>query len=487
MNKLIVVLFFTAILSACGGSSSSDNSPNPGTNPNPFTQLRNIIDQDLANNDAAAVSIAIYKEGEIVFAEAFGEKVKGEGESVTPNTLFQLGSTTKMFTGVATLQLVQQGSLSLDDKLVNVFPQIQYPGEQALDWQDIAIEHLLTHQSGLRDSAMQDEGDLVNHMQTNYPNEFLQMNPPGFFHNYSNPNWSYLGAIVENQTQQSFEEYVKQNIFDELGMTRSFVGREGAVADGDYALGFQLLDPEQGGSFNTQISQIPMTTVGHPAGTETWSTPTEQLKMAEFLLNGDSDILDNSLRTQLTTAHVSEDFAGLPINYGYGIYVNDGFRVEDNWYPIKNWNHGGNTFSYTSIFYVFPEIDVAISIMSSGAFNNFDSTLVAALGAVSTLPSPQDLPVIQNDPAQYDKHEGTYSGSNFTFIVNKVGDNLLITIPELDENNVPYERELEHFGDDTFFANIGGEVSDLTFIQVEEGGESVFIRNRELVAIKDGF
>jgi hypothetical protein len=125
--------------------------------------------------------------------------------------------------------------------------------------------------------------------------------------------------------------------------------------------------------------------------------------------------------------------------------------------------------------------------MSSGAFNNFDSTLVAALDAVSALPSPQGLPVIQDDPAQYDKHEGTYSGSNFTFIVNKVGDNLLITIPELDENNVPYERELEHYGDDTFFANIGGEVSDLTFIQIEEGGESVFIRNRELVAIKDGF
>ena len=130
---------FVIGLYGCGGSSSDNSTPNPNPSAPDFAPLREAIKDDLASNNTAAVSVAIYKEGEIVFAEAFGEKVKGNGEPVTPNTLFQLGSTTKMFTGVAALQLVEQGVISLDDKLVNVLPQIKYPGEQAIDWQGIDI------------------------------------------------------------------------------------------------------------------------------------------------------------------------------------------------------------------------------------------------------------------------------------------------------------------------------------------------------------
>ncbi|AFT94864.1 beta-lactamase-like protein [Alteromonas macleodii str. 'Balearic Sea AD45'] len=489
MYKLVGTLFLTAFLTACGGSNSNEPSPNPNPSPDRFSQLRTTIEQDLTSNNTAAISIAIYQEGDVVFAEAFGEKVKGTGEPVTTDTLFQLGSTTKMFTAVSTLQLIEQGSITLDDNLVNVVPQIQYPGDQTLDWQGIEIQHLLTHQSGLRDSGLQSNEPLQSYMKAVYPQQSRLMNPPGLFHNYSNPNWSYLGVLIEELSGVGFDEYVKTNIFDDLGMTRSAVGRSGAVANGNYALGYQALDPNEPGTYVTNISQIPETTVGHPAGTETWSTPTEQLKMAEFLLNGNESILGNEFREQLTTAHVSENFGGLPVNYGYGIYVNEGFNNDEAWYPIRNWNHGGNTLSYTSVFYVFPDLDIAISIMSSGAFSELTPTLLAALDAVTTLPASTELPLIPNDPTKYVMHEGVYTTENFTFIIEAEGNNLTITIPELDSmpQPIPYERELAHFGDDTFFAEIGGEVSNLTFIPIEADGESVYIRNRELVAIKDGY
>ncbi|GAC14744.1 serine hydrolase domain-containing protein [Aliiglaciecola lipolytica] len=489
MYKLIGTIFLTAILTACGGSNSNEPSPNPNPSPDQFAQLRSTIEQGLSNNNTAAISIAIYKGGDVVFAEAIGEKVKGSGEPVTTDTLFQLGSTTKMFTAVSTLQLIELGSIALDDKLVSVLPQIQYTSNQTLDWQGIEIQHLLTHQSGLRDSGLQSNEELQTYMKAVYPQQSGLMNPPGQFHNYSNPNWSYLGAIIEELSGLGFDEYIKMNVFDDLGMTRSAVGRSGAEVDGNYALGYQALDPSEDGTFVTDINQIPETIAGHPAGTETWSTPTEQLKMAEFLLNGNESILDSSLREQLTTAHVSEDLGGLPMNYGYGIYVDEGFQNDGAWYPVRNWNHGGNTLSYTSVFYVFPDSDIAISIMSSGAFNDLAPTLLAALDAVSTLPAPEALPLIPNDPTKYVKHEGIYTTENFTFIIEAEGNNLTIAIPELDSmpEPIPYERELQHFGDDTFFAEIGGEVSYLTFIPIETDGESVYIRNRELVAIKDGY
>ncbi|MDU0356211.1 serine hydrolase domain-containing protein [Paraglaciecola aquimarina] len=133
----------------------------------------------MAANNAAAVSIAIYQDGNVVFAEAFGEKVRGGGQAVTPDTLFQMGSTTKMFTGIATMQLVQQSLLGTHDKLVNTLPDIQYPASQALTWQDINIHHLLTHQSGLFDRYIgSDESrHLVEYMTTSYPQQNRQMNP----------------------------------------------------------------------------------------------------------------------------------------------------------------------------------------------------------------------------------------------------------------------------------------------------------------------
>lgn len=486
MKKSIALLLLVVGLYGCGSSNSNNSTPNPNPSAPDFAPLREAMQDNLANNNAAAVSLAIYKDGEIVFAEAFGEKVKGGGEPVTPDTLFQLGSTTKMFTGVAALQLVEQGVISLDDKLVNVLPQIQYPGEQALDWQDIDIEHLLTHQSGLRDYSLDIDEPLVDFMKSIYPRQFPQMNPPGLFYNYSNPNWSYLGAVVEELGQKDFADYVKQNVFEKLGMSRTSIGRSGAIADGNYALGYQE-QPDGNNAYVTDISQLPLGTAGHPAGTETWSTPTEQLKMADFLLNGNSNILDNSLRAQITEAQVSREFGGLPQNYGYGVFVADGFIQGDNWFPIKVWEHGGNTSAYTSEFFIFPEQNIAISIMSSGAFNDLRASLVAAITAVGTLPTSIEEPVSSSEPTQYHKHEGTYSTGALTIIVSQEGNNLFFTIPEFETSNTPYERRIAPVGDRTFVAALNGDEIRLTFFPIQEGGESVYIRTRNDVAIKDGF
>lgn len=485
MRNFIVLIVLVFGIYGCGGSSSSndDSKLNPGVFN--FEPLRAVIKEDLSSNNAPAVSVAIYKDGEVVFAEAFGEKIKGQGQAVTPNTLFQLGSTTKMLTAVATLQLVEQGAIELDDKLVNTLPDIQYPARDSLGWQSIEIQHLLTHQAGLLDTGLVEDSDLMSYMTKTYPKKFTQANPPGIFYNYSNPGWAYLGAVIENLSQKSYEEYMQQNVFSRLGMSRTSVGRQGAVADGNYALGFQELDGE--GKYLSSIDQILVSTPGYPAGSETWSTPTDQLKMADFLLKGNKDVLSDSLRSELTKPQVDQQFAGLPWSYGYGIFVDDGFIYNDHWHSEKLWQHGGNTLAYTSLFYILPEKNIAISIMSSGRNTDFASTMVAAIRAVSTLSTSQNVPYAPSNTSDYTKHEGIYSTDDITIIVQKVADKLVITIPEFDASNSPYEKELFPIGGATFAAGLRDEQVILTFLPVESGGESVYIRNRESVAVKDGY
>lgn len=490
MKKLVCIAALTFGLAACGGSKSSNNTqpepPAPPAQPDRFVSLRTAIEQNLADNNAAAVSVGIYENGNIVFAEAFGETVRGNGVAPTANTLFQMGSTTKMFTGLATLQLVEQGVLTIDDTLVTTLPGMPYPAEDALSWEGVNIQHLLTHQSGFLDAYPDSTSTapLVEYMVGEFPQQNTQMNPPGRFHNYSNPNWSYLGAIVERLSQQPYADYMKQQVFTPLDMARTTMTRSEVIADGDFAIGYQESDTS---GYINNVNQIEPSLTGLPAGSETWSTPTEVLKMAEFLLNGDSDVLPDQLRTEITKSQVSAEFAGLPMGYGYGIFVDDGFMYNDQWVAEKVWQHGGNTLAFTHIFWILPEKNIAVSIMSSGAYNDFLPSMVAALNAVTDLPAAQATPYAPSNPSEYGKHEGVYNYDLFTMIVSQEGNNLTISIPEMDAINTPYERELFPIGGDTFFSEIDGQGNVLTFLPEGDSDESVYIRSRAAVGIKEGY
>jgi CubicO group peptidase (beta-lactamase class C family) len=485
MQKLLTILIVACGLVACGNSDSKKDSPIVISEPDQFTLLRNTVELELAQNNAVAVSVAIYQQGDIVFAEAFGEKVQG-GEAATPDTLFQLGSTTKMFTGLATLQLIQQGMLNTQDKLVNVLPNIQYPAAQALTWQDVNIQHMLTHQGGFLDDYIGSDPDdeLVEYMSSTYPQQNRQMNPPGLFHNYSNPNWSYLGAVIEHLSQNPFAQHMQQSVFEPLGMQRTSMERSQVIADGDYAIGFQTNGVDD--VVMNSIEQIQPWPSGSPAGSETWSTPKEQLKMAEFLLNGNLDVLSDQLREEMVAPHVDTELAGLPMYYGYGLFVDDGFIYDGQWYAEKIWQHGGNTTAYTSLFWILPEKNIAVSIMSSGAYNDFEASMLAALNAVTDLPSPQDIPFLPSNPDEYFKHEGVYAAGEFSIIVNLENERLTITIPEFDANNIPYQPHLVPLGDSTFIATVENEDLLVSFLPENESGESVYLRNRDAVGIKEG-
>lgn len=487
MQKLSMAIALVIFLSACGSSSSVSDLIGEKKGPDKFTQLRDIVESDLEQSSAVAVSVAIYQDGEVVFAEAFGEKVEGSGELATPDTLFQMGSTTKMFTGVAALQLMEQGLLKIDDNLVDVLPDIQYPGNQASNWEEVNIHHLLTHQSGFSDTYIGSGStdQLSDYMKITYPLDNLQMNPPGLFFNYSNPSWSYLGAVVENLSEQTYSDYMLEQVFQPLGMARSSIGRSIAISDGDYALGSQNIDGS--GQYLSDINQIPLNTAAEPAGSETWSTPTDVLKMAEFLLKGKPDFLSDERRIHITMPQISQDFAGLPMSYGYGIFVDEGFLYSDQWYPERIWHHAGNTEAYTSMFWVLPDQDIAVSIMSSGDFTNFDDTMVAALESVTSLAEPLTIPYGTVDTSGFDKHEGIYATGDFLVTVSQAGDNLEISVPALDANNIPYERTLYAIGGLTFVAVIENEEVFFTFVPIVEGGESVYMRNRNLVGIKLGY
>lgn len=489
MFKQFTSISFLLIgLAACGGSSSPNPPlPSPPTSEPVFAAVRSAAKDEMRSNDSAAVSIAIYKDGEIVFAEAFGNTQKDSGIPVTIDTLFQLGSTTKMFTSLATMQLVESGVITIDDKLTMVLPSINYLPEQSQGWQNINVHHMMTHQGGFTDEyeTLSETDELMSFMQSKYGEANPQMVEPGRFFNYSNPNFSYLGAILESFSQQDYREIMAQSVFEPLGMTRTTMLKSQVIEDGDFALG--VYQENNGSSTGyTNIDQVDELLPVIPAGTYTWSTPTELLKMADFLLSGNNDVLADDLRSEMTQAHVSVNYAGLPLSYGYGIFIDDGFVYQNRWYPEKLWQHGGNTAGYTSKFWILPEKNIAVAILSSGSGDDYENTMIEAIKSVTELPAPKDIPFGEFDTASFDRHVGTYDAGFITIEISNNNGVIEVNVPELNAQGVSYSRVLEPLGSNTFLASQGAENLEITFFPQEPNGESVYIRNRGFVGIRLG-
>ncbi|WP_152394524.1 serine hydrolase domain-containing protein [Paenibacillus guangzhouensis] len=160
------------------------------------------------------------REGEILYQEAFG---LANRELEVPNRIgskYRIASLTKAFTAMAMLQLAEQGTIQLQDRLCTYFPD--YP---ELD-ERITLHHLLTHTSGIRD--IEDVPHFTGHL------EKLSYDKPGFMAlvkdlppffapgegwKYGNCGYTMLAYIIEAVTGLSYEQYLQRHIFDPLDMT----------------------------------------------------------------------------------------------------------------------------------------------------------------------------------------------------------------------------------------------------------------------------
>jgi CubicO group peptidase (beta-lactamase class C family) len=168
-------------------------------------------------------AILVAKNGQILFEKYTGYSNFKTKETINEHTPFHLASISKTFTGMAVLKLWEQGKLSLDDSLQKYFPQLPYYG--------ITIKMLLSHRSGLpnylyfmdsiwdKHKEMKNE-DVLNAMIVHHPP--IQSSPDKRFE-YCNTNFMLLALIVEKITGEKFPDYMKENIFEPIGMNDTYI------------------------------------------------------------------------------------------------------------------------------------------------------------------------------------------------------------------------------------------------------------------------
>ncbi len=171
-----------------------------------------------------ALSLSIVKDEKLFYSKGYGFTGVDSENIVTPETRFATASITKLFTASAIMQLVEQGKLDLNKKLLEYIPDFKL---KDLRVKDITIFHLLTHSSGLPwdnelKKASNDSMALKEFIFSLYDTK-LKFSPGEKFsgETYSNTGYDILGYLIEQITSMPFQEYIKRNILDKAEMLNS--------------------------------------------------------------------------------------------------------------------------------------------------------------------------------------------------------------------------------------------------------------------------
>jgi CubicO group peptidase (beta-lactamase class C family) len=169
------------------------------------------------------LTAAVVKDGELVYTGAFGVRQIGKKEKLTPEHIFHFASVSKPFVATAIMQLVEQGRMDLDDKVIKYLPYFKLADER---FHEITILQMLNHTSGMPDvqdyewdKPQTDEGSAERYVRQISTERLLWA--PGDGWRYSNMAFDVLGDVIAKVSGMSFEEYIKANILVPVGMDHS--------------------------------------------------------------------------------------------------------------------------------------------------------------------------------------------------------------------------------------------------------------------------
>ena len=222
-------LFFIALNSITSEASGQSKS----------RKLNSLITQYHHTGQFNGVALVVER-GRVIHKKAFGYANFEWKIPNTPDTKFRIGSITKSFTAILTLQLVERGKIKLDDRITDYLP-----GFSPKTGDRITVRQLLTHTSGLPDYNNVPEffravhsGLLSNAEILKRISEYDLLFEPGTKFNYSNDGYRVLGAIIERVAGKSYEQVLRENILSPLNMRNSGYISRAALLEGR-ALGYR--------------------------------------------------------------------------------------------------------------------------------------------------------------------------------------------------------------------------------------------------------
>jgi CubicO group peptidase (beta-lactamase class C family) len=220
MSALLLLLSMLAPLCPAADKADEKKQPKPAQS---VEELRQQIEKILKDTHTPGTSVAIVHRDGPEWIAGVGKADVAADRAVTPETLFRIGSTSKAFTALSILMLVDQGKLSLDDPVHKLAPEVWFENR----WEStdpVRVVHLLEHTTGwddmhLREYAKAAPPEMRLRQALDYDHHSRTSRwRPGTRMAYCNSGPAVAAYIVEKLTNQRFEDFVEQNLFRPIGM-----------------------------------------------------------------------------------------------------------------------------------------------------------------------------------------------------------------------------------------------------------------------------
>jgi D-alanyl-D-alanine carboxypeptidase len=314
-----------------------------------------------ARADEFAGAVLVARHGKVLLQDAWGRADRKAGIANTPATRFRIGSMNKMFTAVATLQLVEAGKLKLDDPIGQHLPG--YPNKEVAA--KVTVRHLLTHTGGTGDIFGPEFEE--HRLQLREHRDYLKLygrrgltQEPGARFEYSNYGFVLLGALIEHDSGMPYDDYVGDHVFRPAGM-RSTGALPESTKVPDRAVGYTRAAP--GSDWVPNTDTLPWRGTAAGGG---YSTVGDLLRFAQALESG--ALLSKATLAEATRPHQQQ--------YGYGFGVQGQGR-------LGSYGHGGGAPGMNGELRVFPELGYVVVSLS-----NLDPPAASELVEFFTLRMP---------------------------------------------------------------------------------------------------
>ena len=467
---IICLAILTPVLAGCSDLSTDYSSLT--------AHMTESIEEQMEENQVIGLSIALVDGKDIAWSEGFGYADDARRVPATADTLYGIGSISKTFTGIAVMQLAEQGLVDLDEPVHEYIPEFTIRSRFPDPISAITVRTLLTHHSGipgdkLQDMFSSDNGEFRDDILDYLAGQYVA-NPPNHIFAYSNLGFELLGILIERVSEIPFADSMAENLLDPLGMnTASFVpislrddvsslvslGYHGGQSEGHDE---PPLRSWPAGSMNASVNDMARYIM---------------MILSEGSLGGNRVIGEDSLDEMLTPQN-----GDVPLDLGVvnGLAF---FLSNPNFaYAGSSCGHDGGTIFYLSTMHILPDQELGVIVLTNtdtGAFITdpiATETLQLAVELKSGLLPPEDTFEMPNPVTltaeELSEYEGTFTSPDSSLItVTLVDDQLTAEALSLEFDVIP--RDDGWFSLESDVTNLSGALYTVREID----GERILAQN----------
>lgn len=313
----------------------------------------------LKKNKVVGASIAIVENGVVVYATGYGFADKENQIAADENTVYRIGSATKSFTDLGIMQLQEQNKLNINNSIKDYLTDLKIESRFD-DHNKFLIRDVMTHTSGLPSDIYNgffcdsppDEKWVINEL-----NKQKTIAPSNTILAYSNVGYGMLGEVIARSSNLSYSEYIKQHIFDPLGMNSSYIDLDtarskhfskGYLVDKHYVE--PLIRDQAAGLIHSSVNDMANYITMYLAnGTYNGNTIASEASIAEMQKN-----------------HLSNTLLSSSSNWGFGLYSSEmNVKKESDSSVVTITGHGGDTYFYHTDFAFVPELNMGVVILTN--------------------------------------------------------------------------------------------------------------------------